>query len=53
MKAPETKSIITRHYGRLKAGIQGTPAVFVNGIQMNPELDGKRLSNYWVPSATR
>ena len=44
MKAPETKSIVTADIMEgLKAGIQGTPAVFVNGIQMNPELDGERL----------
>ena len=44
MTAPETKRIVLADIAEgIKAGIQGTPAVFVNGIQMNPELDGIRL----------
>ena len=44
MSSPDTKRIVTDDVMEgIKAGIQGTPSVFVNGLQMAPELDGTKL----------
>lgn len=44
MSSPDTKRVVTDDIMEgIKAGIQGTPSVFVNGLQMSPELDGAKL----------
>ena len=40
MQSPETKSFVLADITEgVKADIQGTPAVFINGLKTEPELD--------------
>ena len=44
IKAPETRAIVMQDISEgIKAGINGTPAVYLNGMPMAPELDGQKL----------
>ena len=44
IKAPETRAIVMEDIAEgIKAGINGTPAVYLNGMPMAPELDGQKL----------
>jgi protein-disulfide isomerase/uncharacterized membrane protein len=44
IKAPETRAIVMQDITEgIKAGINGTPAVYLNGMPMAPELDGEKL----------
>ena len=44
LNAPETKAIVLQDITEgIKAGINGTPAVYLNGMPMAPELDGEKL----------
>lgn len=45
-KAPETRALVMQDIAEgIKAGINGTPAVYLNGMPMAPELDGQKLGN--------
>lgn len=44
IKAPETRATVMQDITEgIKAGINGTPAVYLNGMPMAPELDGVKL----------
>ena len=44
VNAPETRAIVMQDITEgIKAGINGTPAVYLNGMPMAPELDGEKL----------
>ena len=44
VKAPETRALVMQDISEgITAGINGTPAVYLNGMPMAPELDGEKL----------